>query len=143
MTTQMRRRVCKRTEGDQHGDACQRAPEAGKDKVPAKVELIGTIEDLHALAKECTVFLVGHNAEPDMVDLLERLEIDNEIAWLVDANTYNRIYGALIKIYVYHRKFPEVFGLSNTARCGMQALASIGPIEDITILKQLLRSSQS
>jgi hypothetical protein len=35
------------------------------------------------------VFLVGHNAEPDMVDLLKRLEILDELAWLVDDNTYH------------------------------------------------------
>ncbi|KAJ7360749.1 hypothetical protein DFH08DRAFT_800191 [Mycena albidolilacea] len=63
--------------------------QAGKNEAPAKVELIGAIEDLRALAKECTVFLVGHNAEPDTVGLLKRLEILDEIAWLVDDNTYN------------------------------------------------------
>jgi hypothetical protein len=35
------------------------------------------------------VFLVGHNTEPDTVGLLKRLEILDEIAWLVDDNTYN------------------------------------------------------
>ncbi|KAJ6571764.1 armadillo-type protein [Mycena capillaripes] len=107
------------------------APEAGKDEAPAKVEIIGTIEDLRALAKECAVFLIGHNAEPDAVDLLEELEIVDEIAQLVDDNTYNRVCQYMIRcvnllpppddisflrtahtIYVQHRKFPEALALA-------------------------------
>ncbi|KAF8189875.1 armadillo-type protein [Mycena galopus ATCC 62051] len=107
------------------------APEAGKEETPAEPKIIGTIEDLRALAKECAVFLIGHNAEPDAVDLLEELEIVDEIAQLVDDNTYNRVCQYMIrcvnllpppddisflrtahKIYVQHRKFPEALALA-------------------------------
>jgi 26S proteasome regulatory subunit N1 len=73
------------------------APEAGKEEAPAEPKIIGTIEDLRALAKECAVFLIGHNAEPDAVDLLEELEIVDEIAQLVDDNTYNRVCQYMIR----------------------------------------------
>jgi 26S proteasome regulatory subunit N1 len=43
-----------------------------------------------ALAKECTVFLIRHNAESDAVDLLKDLEIVGETTHLVDDNTHNR-----------------------------------------------------
>ncbi|KAJ7755237.1 hypothetical protein B0H16DRAFT_1722445 [Mycena metata] len=78
------------------------APEAGKEDVPvppAEVKIIGTIEDLCALAKE-----------PDAVDLLEELEIIDEIAQLVDDNTYNAC--ATHTIYVEHHKFPEALALA-------------------------------
>ncbi|KAF7349265.1 26S proteasome regulatory subunit RPN1 [Mycena sanguinolenta] len=107
------------------------APEAGKEETPAKPQIIGTIEDLRALAKECAVFLIGHNAEPDAVDLLEEMEIVDEIAQLVDDNTFNRVCQYMIrcvnllpppddisflrtahKIYVQHRKFPEALALA-------------------------------
>ena len=52
------------------------------------VKLPGTIEDLRGLAKQYARFFLDHNAEPDMVDLLEELEIINEITHLVDENTY-------------------------------------------------------
>ncbi|KAJ7899535.1 hypothetical protein B0H14DRAFT_2673640, partial [Mycena olivaceomarginata] len=63
------------------------APETRKEEVPAEPKIIGTIEDLRALAKECTVFLIGYNTESDAVDLLEDLEIVGETAHLVDDNT--------------------------------------------------------
>ncbi|KAJ7770509.1 26S proteasome regulatory complex non-ATPase subcomplex Rpn1 subunit [Mycena metata] len=110
------------------------APEAGKEDAPvppAEVKIIGTIEDLRALAKECAVFLINHNAEPDAVDLLEELEIVDEIAQLVDDNTYNRVCQYMIRcvnllpppddisflrtahtIYVEHHKFPEALALA-------------------------------
>ncbi|KAF7378402.1 26S proteasome regulatory subunit RPN1 [Mycena sanguinolenta] len=107
------------------------APEAGKEEAPAMPQIIGTIEDLHALAKECAVFLIGHNVEPDAVDLLEEMEIIDEIAQLVDDNTFNRVCQYMIrcvnllpppddisflrtahKIYVQHRKFPEALALA-------------------------------
>ncbi|KAF8215042.1 hypothetical protein K438DRAFT_1901960 [Mycena galopus ATCC 62051] len=73
------------------------APEAGKEETPAEPKIIGTIEDLCILAKECAVFSIGHNAEPDTVDLLEELEIVNEIAQLVDDNTYNCVCQYMIR----------------------------------------------
>ncbi|KAJ7869215.1 hypothetical protein B0H14DRAFT_3861320 [Mycena olivaceomarginata] len=66
-------------------------------RIPAELKIIGTIKDLRALAKECTVFFIGHNAEPDVVDLLEELEIVDEIAQLVDDNTYNRVCQYMIR----------------------------------------------
>ncbi|KAJ6631146.1 armadillo-type protein [Mycena sp. CBHHK59/15] len=101
------------------------------DEAPAEVKLIGTIEDLRALAKECATFLIGHNAEPDAVDLLEEMEIVDEIAQLVDDNTFSRVCQYMIRcvnllpppddisflrtahtIYVQHRKFPEALALA-------------------------------
>lgn len=73
--------------------------ETGNDeKSPQK--LTGTIDDLRALAKECAVFLLGHNAEPDAVDLLEELEIVHEISQLVDENTYSRVCQYMIRCVV-------------------------------------------
>lgn len=104
--------------------------EAGKE-VPPPVKLPGTTEDLHALAKQCATFLLGHNAEPDAVDLLEEMEIVNEIATLVDENTYGRVCQYMVRcvnllpppddisflrtahtIYVQHHKFPEALELA-------------------------------
>ncbi|KAJ6463793.1 armadillo-type protein [Mycena vitilis] len=112
-------------------DAPAPTPEAGKEEAPAEVKLIGTIDDLRALAKECASFLIGHNAEPDAVDLLEELEIVDEIAQLVDDNTFNRVCQYMIRcvnllpppddisflrtahsIYVQHHKFPEALSLA-------------------------------
>ncbi|KAF8206006.1 hypothetical protein K438DRAFT_1817694 [Mycena galopus ATCC 62051] len=106
-------------------------PEAGKEETPSEPKIIGTIEDLRALATECAVFLIGHNAEPDAVDLLEEPEIVDEIAQLVDDNMYNRMCQYMIrcvnllpppddisflrtahKIYVQHCKFPEALTLA-------------------------------
>ncbi|KAJ6590579.1 armadillo-type protein [Mycena vulgaris] len=116
---------------EEGGEQPTPAPEAGKEETPAEVKLIGTIEDLRALAKECAVFLIGHNAEPDAVDLLEELEIVDEIAQLVDDNTYSRVCQYMIRcvnllpppddisflrtahtIYVQHHKFPEALALA-------------------------------
>ncbi|KAJ7733825.1 hypothetical protein B0H14DRAFT_3898863 [Mycena olivaceomarginata] len=74
------------------------SPSADPGGSPAELKIIGTIEDLRALAKECTVFFIGHNAEPDVVDLLEELEIVDEIAQLVDDNTYNRVCQYMIRL---------------------------------------------
>ncbi|KAG6857037.1 hypothetical protein H0H87_010391 [Tephrocybe sp. NHM501043] len=94
-------------------------------------QIPGTIEDLRSLAKQCAVFLLGHNAEPDAVDLLEELEIIKDIAQLVDENTYSRVCQYMIRmvnllpppddvsflntahtIYVQHQKFPEALALA-------------------------------
>lgn len=56
-----------------------------------KAELIGSDDELRALAMECATFLLQHNAEPDAVDLLEELEIVERIIELVDENTYARV----------------------------------------------------
>lgn len=57
----------------------------------------GTIDDLRALAKQCATFLLSHNAEPDAVDLLEEMEIVDEIAQLVDDNTFGRVCQYMIR----------------------------------------------
>ncbi|GLB39111.1 putative 26S proteasome regulatory complex, non-ATPase subcomplex, Rpn1 subunit [Lyophyllum shimeji] len=94
-------------------------------------KLPGTIEDLRALARQCATFLLGHNAEPDAVDLLEELEIVDDIVKLVDENTFDRVCQYMIRcvnllpppddvsflrtahtIYVQHRKFPEALTLA-------------------------------
>jgi 26S proteasome regulatory subunit N1 len=73
--------------------------ELAKDE-EAQAKLPGTIDDLRALAKQCAVFLLGHNAEPDAVDLLEELEIVDEITQLVDENTYGRVCQYMIRSVV-------------------------------------------
>lgn len=62
-----------------------------KEEDAKKVEVVGTIDELRALAMECATFLLHHNAEPDAVDLLEELEIVDRIAELADENTYERV----------------------------------------------------
>ncbi|KAF7316023.1 26S proteasome regulatory subunit RPN1 [Mycena indigotica] len=91
----------------------------------------GTIDDLRALAKECAVFLLDHNGEPDAIDLLQELEIVEESIVLVDKNTYTRVCQYFIgcvnllppsddiaflrpahAIYVRQSKFPETLALA-------------------------------
>ncbi|KAF5383134.1 hypothetical protein D9615_005031 [Tricholomella constricta] len=114
-------------------DVKPETPTLGEDGVGGKpeVKLPGTIEGLRALARQCAVFLLGHNAEPDAVDLLEELEIVEDIAKLVDDNTYGRVCQYMIRcvnllpppddisflrtahtIYVQHQKFPEALALA-------------------------------
>lgn len=62
------------------------------------VSTTGTIDDLRALAKECATFLLTHNAEPDAVDLLQEMEIVEELANLVDENTYGRVCQYMIRL---------------------------------------------
>ncbi len=106
-------------------DADKAAETKKKDKLP------GTIQDLRDLAKQCATFLLGHNAEPDAVDLLEEMEIIGEITQLVDENNYSRVCQYMIRcvnllpppddlvflrtahtIYVQHKKFPESLALA-------------------------------
>ncbi|RXW17645.1 hypothetical protein EST38_g8208 [Candolleomyces aberdarensis] len=94
-------------------------------------ELPGTTDDLRNLGKKCATFLLGHNAEPDAVDLLEELEIVNELTELVDENTFSRVCQYMLrcvnllpppddisflktvhKIYVKHDKFPEALSVA-------------------------------
>ncbi|KAF4563925.1 proteasome regulatory particle base subunit [Pleurotus pulmonarius] len=106
--------------------------EEEEDTSDAKpVSTTGTIDDLRALAKECATFLLTHNAEPDAVDLLQEMEIVEELANLVDENTYGRVCQYMIRcvnllpppddisflrtahqIYVRFKKFPEALTLS-------------------------------
>ena len=73
-------------EDDEPEDASTTDP---ANKTPPK--LSGTIEDLRQLTKQCSRFLLQHNAEPDAVDLLQELEMIGEIVELVDNNTYERV----------------------------------------------------
>jgi 26S proteasome regulatory subunit N1 len=60
-------------------------------------EELGSDEQLHALATQCATFFLGHNAEPDAVDLLEEMEIIDKIVELVDENTYARVCTYMIR----------------------------------------------
>lgn len=60
-------------------------------------EIVGTMDDLRSLAKQCAAFLLTHNAEPDAVDLLEEMEIVDEIAQLLDDNTFGRVCQYMIR----------------------------------------------
>jgi len=62
-----------------------------KEKSVVKVVIDALNKELQALGMQCVVFLLGHNAEPDAVDLLEELEIVDWIVELVDENTYARV----------------------------------------------------
>ncbi|KZT10323.1 26S proteasome regulatory complex, non-ATPase subcomplex, Rpn1 subunit [Laetiporus sulphureus 93-53] len=123
-----------RTLGEEAVEVTTEEPEKEKaneepEKKPA--EVVGSIDDLHALAMECATFLLHHNAEPDAVDLLEELEIVDRIVELVDENTYERVCQYMIRcvnllptpddraflrtthrIYVQHHKFPQALSLS-------------------------------
>ena len=61
---------------------------------------VGSIDDLKLLATQCAAFLLGHNAEPDPVDLLQELEIADGLVDLVDENTYARVCLYIIR-YVW------------------------------------------
>jgi 26S proteasome regulatory subunit N1 len=54
--------------------------EGNKEKPVVKVVIEASNEELQALGMQCAVFLLGHNAEPDAVDLLEELEIVDRMA---------------------------------------------------------------
>ncbi|KAH7907570.1 26S proteasome regulatory complex non-ATPase subcomplex Rpn1 subunit [Hygrophoropsis aurantiaca] len=103
---------------------------AGEAKA-TPVKLPGTVDDLKALAIECTTFFLRHNAEHDAVDLLFELEMVNRIAELVDAATYARVcaymdrcVGLLVApddvaflrtihaIYLRFSKFPEALSVA-------------------------------
>jgi 26S proteasome regulatory subunit N1 len=71
--------------------------EEKKEKVPIKVVIEASNEELQTLGMQCAVFLLGHNAEPDAVDLLEELEIVGRIAELVDEKTYARVCAYMIR----------------------------------------------
>lgn len=66
-------------------------------KPEAKEIAVGTIDDLRTLGMQCATFLLGHNAEPDAVDLLEELEIVNRIVELLDENTYGRVAAYMVR----------------------------------------------
>ncbi|KAI0037143.1 26S proteasome regulatory complex non-ATPase subcomplex Rpn1 subunit [Vararia minispora EC-137] len=91
----------------------------------------GTMDDLRNLALACAKFLLGHNAEPDAVDLLEELEIVDKIVSMLDENTYQRVAAYMLAcvsllppqddiaflqtvhaIYEKHQKFPEALAVA-------------------------------
>ncbi|GJE86631.1 26S proteasome regulatory complex non-ATPase subcomplex Rpn1 subunit [Phanerochaete sordida] len=107
----------------------EKKPEEKKPKI--KVEPVGTLEELRALALECATFLLRHNAEPDAVDLLEELEIVDQITDVVDENTFGRVCQYMIAcvpllpqpddtmflrtahaIYVKFSRFPEALSVA-------------------------------
>ena len=61
----------------------------------------GTIDELRALGRECAIFLLAYNAEPDAVDLLEEMEMTSKIVKLVDDNPYARVCQYMLR-YVSH-----------------------------------------
>jgi 26S proteasome regulatory subunit N1 len=71
--------------------------EEKKENPVVKVVIEASNEELQALGMQCAVFLLGHNAEPGAVDLLEKLEIVDRIAELVDENTYARVCAYIIR----------------------------------------------
>jgi len=75
--------------------------EEKKEKSVVKVVIEASNEELQTLGMQCAVFLLGHNAEPDAVDLLEELEIVDRIAELVDENTYARVCAYMIRSVYY------------------------------------------
>lgn len=58
---------------------------------------VGSIDDLRTLATQCAVFLLGHNAEPDAVDLMQEMEIIDKLVDLVDENSYTRVCQYIIR----------------------------------------------
>jgi 26S proteasome regulatory subunit N1 len=76
----------------QEGEEAVPAPTAeGDADKPKPAPVPGTIKDLRDLGLECATFFLGHNAEPDAVDLFVELEIVDRITDLVDANTFSRV----------------------------------------------------
>lgn len=49
------------------------------------------VKDLRELARQCSVFFLGHNAEADAVDLLEALECIEVLKELADKETFGRV----------------------------------------------------
>ncbi|KAG6873884.1 hypothetical protein C0995_009663 [Termitomyces sp. Mi166 len=112
--------------GDEYAIREQEEQEGREGDAPVP-KLPGTTEDLRSLARQCAVFFLGHNAEPDAVDLLEEMEIIKDIVPLVDENTYSRVCQMVNllpppddvsflqtahTIYVQHQKFPEALALA-------------------------------
>ena len=62
-----------------------------------KVIIEASNEELHVFGMQCAVFLLGHNTEPDAVDLLEELKIMDRIVELVDENTYAQVCAYMIQ----------------------------------------------
>jgi 26S proteasome regulatory subunit N1 len=78
---------------------------ARTEETQAEGEQLGSEEELQALATQCATFFLGHNAEPDAVDLLEEMEIIEKVVDLVDENTYSRVCTYMIRSVgpaIYH-----------------------------------------
>ncbi|THH19622.1 hypothetical protein EW146_g1580 [Bondarzewia mesenterica] len=116
-------------------ESADQEKEEDKDKEAEKEKEaplpVGTIDDLRTLAIECAKFLLGHNAEPDAIDLLEEMEIVDQVVELVDDNTYARVCAYMVacvnllppqddvaflrtahRIYEQHQKFPQALALA-------------------------------
>ena len=111
------------------GEELEKPAEPETTKVDGDV--IGTVDDLRALAMECASFLLRHNAEPDAVDLMQELEIVTRLPDLVDKDTFERVCQYMERcvnllpqpdditflrtahrIYKKHTRFPQALSLS-------------------------------
>lgn len=83
---------------EQEEKADKEREKKGEVKKPViKITIEASNEQLQALGMQCATFLLGHNAEPDAVDLMTELEIVTRIAELVDENTYPRVCQYMIR----------------------------------------------
>lgn len=87
----------KESEEEKEKDSEGKDGEEAKKPAVVKVVIEGTDDELKALGMQCATFLLGHNAEPDAVDLMEELEIVDRIAELVDENTYARVCAYMVR----------------------------------------------
>jgi len=90
---------------------------------------VGSIDDLKLLATQCAAFLLGHNAEPDAVDLLQELEIADSLVDLVDENTYARVCLYIIR-YVWLRRASRL-RVEGVSRC----VNFLPPPDDVSFLE--------
>ena len=112
-----------RQEGDE-------IPTSEQSKVES-VTVSGTIEDLRILGLECAKFFLGHNAEPDAVDLLVELEIVDNIADLVDVNTFGRVCIYMDRCVLQHRT--SLPSSCNICSC----INLLPPPDDVTFLRSI------
>lgn len=91
---------------------------------------VGSVDDLKFLATQCATFLLGHNAEPDAVDLLQELEIADSLVDLVDENTYARVCLYIIR-YVWSFRLSCRSYSSNLSRC----VNFLPPPDDVSFLE--------
>ena len=91
---------------------------------------VGSIDDLKLLATQCAAFLLGHNAEPDAVDLLQELEIADTLVDLVDENTYARVCLYIIR-YVWSSNRSRTTYLCDLPRC----VNFLPPPDDVSFLE--------
>ena len=91
---------------------------------------VGSVDDLKLLATQSATFLLGHNAEPDAVDLLQELEIADALVDLVDENTYTRVCLYIIR-YVWSFRLSCTLYSSDLSRC----VNFLPPPDDVSFLE--------